>query len=82
MPGYARLILCQCPATSEPLAAAPSLRTLLDSQQISIFRPGMTNPVAKVITGGGDRWVDIPHEVRKTAWPVVALTHAEKFLDI
>jgi len=27
-------------ATSEPLAAAPSLRTLLDSQQVSIFRPG------------------------------------------
>ena len=40
MPGYARLILCQCHATSEPLAAGPSLRTLLDSQQISIFRPG------------------------------------------
>ena len=42
----------------------------------------MTKRVAKVITGGGARWVKIPHEVRKTAWPVVALTHAEKFLDI
>jgi hypothetical protein len=42
----------------------------------------MKKRVAKVITSGGARWVNIPDGVRKISWPVVKLSNAEQFLNI
>jgi len=42
----------------------------------------MTRRIAKVITSGAARWVNIPDEVRRISWPVVTLAHADKFLNI
>ena len=38
--------------------------------------------IAKVITSGGARWVNIPDGVRKISWPVVKLSNADPFLNI
>ena len=42
----------------------------------------MKKRVAKVITSGAARWVNIPDEVRRISWPVVKLANADKFLNI
>jgi hypothetical protein len=46
-----------------------------------VFRTA-NNMVAKVITSGGARWVNIPDKVRRISWPVVQLANAGKFLNI
>jgi hypothetical protein len=46
-----------------------------------VFRTA-NNMVAKVITSGGARWVNIPDNVRNLSWPVVQLANAGKFLNI
>jgi hypothetical protein len=42
----------------------------------------MKKRVAKVITSGAARWVNIPDEVRRISWPVVRLANADQFLNI
>jgi hypothetical protein len=42
----------------------------------------MNKRVAKVITSGGARWVNIPDDVRRISWPVIKLANADQFLNI